>query len=76
MNEEDVLTNRQLGFELKAGNNMILPEDGSDLRRRIVMKLNGIRDRFWDICIIRAGTVMYIRRMWSGSSGSADLRRR
>ena len=68
MNEEDVLTNRQLGFEPKAANNMI--------RRKMEVILTECRDRFWDICIIRAGTVMYIRRMWSGSSGSADLRRR
>ena len=76
MNEEDVLTNRQLGFELKAANNMIRRKMEVIFAQQDSHELNGCRDRFWDICIIRAGTVMYIRRMWSGSSGSADLRRR
>lgn len=76
MDEKDVLTNRQLGFELKAANNMIRRKMEAILPSRMVMNLTECRDRFWDICIIRAGTVMYIRRMWSGSSGSADLRRR
>ena len=76
MNEEDVLANRQLGFELKAANNMIRRKMEVIFAQRMVMNLTECRDRFWDICIIRAGTAMYIRRMWRRNSGSADLRRR
>ena len=76
MNEEDVLPNRQLGFELKAANNMIRRKMEVIFAQQDSHDLNGMQGPLLDICIIRAGTVMYIRRMWSGSSGSADLRRR
>ncbi len=76
MNEKDVLTNRQLGFEIKAANNMIRRKMEVIFAQRMVMNLTECRGRCWDICITRADREMSIKRMWRRNSGSADPRQR
>lgn len=77
MNEEtSVLTNRQLGFEIKAANNMIRRKIDAIFAQMEGNEINGMQGRCWDICITRAGTAMYIRRMWRRNSESADPRQR
>ena len=43
MNEEDVLTNRQLGFEIKAANNMIRRKIDAILLRWKENEINGMQ---------------------------------
>ena len=77
MNEEtSVLTNRQLGFEIKAANNMIRRKIDAIFAQMEGNEINGMQGPCWDICITRAGTAMYIRRMWRRNSESADPRQR
>ena len=47
MNEEDVLTNRQLGFELKAANNMIRRkmEETADRMEKEAEEIRGEREQ-------------------------------
>ena len=45
MDEKDVLTNRQLGFEIKAANNMIRRKMEAIFAQQDGHELNGMQDR-------------------------------
>ena len=77
MNEEtSVLTNRQLGFEIKAANNMIRRKIDTIFAQMEGNEINGMQGPLLGYLYHKTGTAMYIRRMWRRNSGSADPRQR